>query len=241
MVRTVQFILIALAMLATGCANRNAMPIDDAPGADRVILFVPGVTGDGPWYDAAYHELTQIAPVEMFHWGAPKLLFIANFRDKQIHDRAEQRLAERIDALPASVERVQIVAHSAGCGVALGATAQAKRRIDRLILIAPSVSPTYDLRPAMSRLDGPVHVFYSKDDVLLLKWRTSTFGTYDRVKTPAAGHVSFTPDALPLPDRARLIQHAYDDLSPTTQPTRGGHFACLAQPLFRAAILPLLR
>jgi hypothetical protein len=77
-------------------------------------------------------------------------------------------------------------------------------------MLAPSVSPQYDLEPALRNLGGEAHVFHSDRDTLFLSWRTSKFGTYDNVKTKAAGNVGFDLSKL-LPELwRRVVQHSYD-------------------------------
>ncbi len=236
MTRIVRMIFLPLAMLLVGCSNRQTPPL-----TDRVTIFVPGVAGDGGWYDGLFRELSSDGPVQVMTWGAPKAAFFANFSDEAIHDKAEKALAEKIEALPASVTRIDLVAHSAGCGVVLGGVAKSGRAVDSIVLLAPSVSPAYDLRPALKRMRGRLNVFYSDQDVTFLKWRTSTFGTYDRTKTPAAGHLGF--DLASLDDdaqRQRIHQFA---CNPDWKKlgNDGDHFGPVAAGFIREVVLPLLR
>lgn len=228
-IRTLLFLL-ALVLLVVGCANR---PVPEV--ADRVTIFVPGVAGDGAWYDALHRELAAAdRPARTFTWGAPKAFFFNNFTDEATHDRAEAELAEMIEHLPDTVKRIDLIGHSAGCGVILGGVSKSRREVDTIVLLAPSVSPGYDLAPASRQTRGAIHSFHSEYDVTLLKWRASTFGTYDRVKTPAAGHAGFAATD------AKLVQHAYD---PTWDAAGndGSHFGPVSGTFVRQIVLPLLR
>jgi alpha-beta hydrolase superfamily lysophospholipase len=130
--------------------------------------------------------------------------------------------------------RIDIIAHSAGSGVTLGALPRLQpEQVDTVILLAASVSPTYDLAPAMARISGPLHAFVSAGDQTFLEWRTGTFGTYDNVKTPAAGNRGFA--TLP----AGAVQHRYDP-SWRSLGNAGDHFGTLARPFARDIIAPLL-
>lgn len=214
-------ILIGLVLATCGCAAR--------PPADvqRIVIVVPGAGGHGPGTQALIRGLKQASPdahYKVFHWGMPAPLFMLNLQNDSIHRDAEQKLSQFIaqQATLSSSPRIDVVGHSAGCGVALGAIAMLnKTNVNTLILLSPSVSPGYDLLPAMSHVSGETHVFISDRDTLWLSWRCRKFGTYDDIKTQAAGHVGF--DNPP----AGITQHAYlpewNSLG-----NDGGHFGTLS-------------
>lgn len=195
---------------------------------DHLVVIVPGVAGDGPWYSGLKREIRRQtdATIVVHRWGLPGPGFVANFNDKSIHEDAESDLAERLEDLRAAHPhaRIDIVTHSAGGGVALGALDElADVSVDQLLLLHPAVSPGYDLEPASHRV-GSIQIFHSLGDRFFLSWRASMFGTYDGVKTDAAGRVGFDQ----LPPNAR--QHEIT----------GGHFAATQQRLVRERVAPLL-
>ncbi len=223
-----------LVLAATGCATRATV----ATGGDVVFVVagVGGTSGYGGIVNALTREGRTVRPVA---WGAPPPLFMFNFSNQSIHDHAEKKLARRIiawrQAHPSG--RIDVVGHSAGAGVVLGALGRLEQeQIREVILLAPSVSPTYDLRPALARIEGTLHIFCSDRDTVFLKWRTSHFGTYDRIKTPAAGYAGFT-GAYP-PDK--LVQHPYVPAWRELD-NDGGHLGSLAQPFAVRFIAPLLK
>jgi hypothetical protein len=231
-------------LLVCGCAHSSLGP----PDAPRVVMFIPGVAGDGPWYAELKRALlganshqngAESIRVETFNWGAPLPLFVLNFNSRRIHVSAEIELARRITEMRTNLS---IVAHSAGCGVALGAIARldAADRVDHLILLAPSVSPGYDLAAAMRRLRGRLHVFHSDRDSFFLSWRTSTFGTYDGIKSRAAGNTGFDLRRLEPMLARRVVQHAYDPAWKSLG-NDGGHDGLLAGRCVQTVIAPLLR
>src|SRR5688572_27171513 len=226
-----------LIAIFTGCAARSDR-ID--PERGDVIFLVPGVGGASLEYQAlidGLHEARVGRPVHIVGWGAPRMLFFLNFNNKGIHDAAERSLADRITKWRAAhpTARIDIIAHSAGSGVTLGALGRLSRdvEIDNMVLLAPSVSPGYQLEPAVARLTGYLRVFVSDRDRTFLEWRTSTFGTYDGVRVPAAGNRGFV--SLP----SRVVQHPYD---PKWQRLGhdGEHFGCLARLFARDIIAPLI-
>jgi hypothetical protein len=183
------------------------------------------------------------ADVRVFRWGAA--LFVMNLEDEAIHERAEAELAERLEAWRARAHaeaHIDLVGHSAGCGVILGAMRRlpADRRVGTVVLVAPSVSPTYPLGEALAHVEGRLHAFYSERDRVWLGWRASTFGTYDRVRVAAAGKVGFAGlEALPPQLAGKLVQHAYDPAWARLG-HRGGHEDGLAPGFAREVLAPLL-
>jgi hypothetical protein len=182
--------------------------------------------------------------IRRFGWGVPGALFVFNLQDRSIHEKAEKKLAEKITTWRESnaAGRLRIVAHSAGCGVTLGALARLDDRIvvDDVILLAASVSPQYPLTDVVHHVTGKVHLFFSDRDDVWLKWRTSHFGTYDNIKTEAAGRVGFRTDDMLPASREKLVQHRYEpawkDLG-----NDGGHFGTLSARFAEQVLAPLIR
>lgn len=219
-----------------GCAARSDRI---HPNQDDVIFLVPGVAGATPQYQGlidGLHDGGINRPVQIVGWGAPSIFFFMNFNDTHIHESAEREFAERISKWRAEHPnaRIDVIAHSAGCGVTLGALKRlGHEKVDTIVLLAPSVSPQYDLAPAVQAVAGTTHVFFSDRDKTFLEWRTSTFGTYDNLKLPAAGNRGFRN----LP--ARSMQHPYEPAWESLGHD-GDHFGTLARKFARDIIAPLL-
>src|SRR5262249_22767887 len=89
---------------------------------------------------------------------------------------------------------IYLVAHSAGSAVVLAAAeALPPNSVDGIVLLAPSVSADYDVRPALRCARHGVDVFCSERDVLFLGLGVSLVGTADRHWSAAAGRVGFRP------------------------------------------------
>ena len=89
-----------------------------------------------------------------------------------------QRLACRVTALrqASPAAEVYLVGHSAGCAVVLAAAESLPPGgVNRIILLAPSASLDYDLRPALRCARGGIDVFYSDRDVAYLGLGVSAF------------------------------------------------------------------
>jgi hypothetical protein len=106
---------------------------------------------------------------------------------------------------------VYLVGKSGGAGLVLAAAEQLPpATLERIILLSPAVSPSYDLRPALRVCKREIVAFNCVYDKLILGWGTSQFGTVDRVYGPSAGMCGFVvPTDLTDEDHAlyeRLVQ-----------------------------------
>jgi hypothetical protein len=114
--------------------------------------------------------------------------------------------------------------------------------VERVVLLAPSVSTDYDLRPALARSRQGIDVFYSRRDWLVLGLGMTFSGTTDRRLGAAAGRVGFRPVITDPGDRAlyaRLRQHEWEPDVAWTGHT-GGHYGADEPGHVRARIVPLL-
>jgi pimeloyl-ACP methyl ester carboxylesterase len=136
---------------------------------------------------------------------------------------------------------IYLFAHSAGAMVVLVALENLPPGIvERAILLAPSVSAYYDVRPALHNVKKSLNVYYSKRDTVYLGLAMYMLGTSDRVRTPAAGVVGFRPLASPedAPLFDKLIQQPWqhDDAQ---LGNAGGHFGAYQPDYMRTYIFPL--
>lgn len=185
--------------------------------------------------------------VHTFEWSHGDRRVLADTRD-QAHARREgQRLAEQIVTYqrqgPEPPLPVDIVAHSAGCMVALHAAEQLPpESVEHVILLAPSISASYDVRPALRCCRQGVEVFHSQRDRAWLGLGTTLFGTSDGTRSTAAGRVGFHVPEDPGADAdlyARLHQHPWEESVSWTGNT-GGHFGVYQAGYLRAYVVPLI-
>ncbi len=134
----------------------------------------------------------------MFNWGLPfPGGYLANLTRLDRNRRRAADLARQIvtyqDRYPG--RPVHVVAHSGGCGVAVFAVEALPegRSIDSLVLLAPAISPTYDLCSVLRRTRRGVLNSYSGRDWCVLGLGTRFFGTTDRRFCDAAGLKGFRP------------------------------------------------
>jgi pimeloyl-ACP methyl ester carboxylesterase len=124
--------------------------------------------------------------------------------------------------------RINIVAHSAGTGVATWAVEQLEgdARIDNLVLLSSSLSHDYDFSKAIERIDGRVFVYYSPKDAVLQTVRL--VGTIDgRRGVDSAGQVGLV--------KPKGMEHRVVNVAWAPEWTRlgwnGAHSDC-AKPTF---------
>ncbi len=163
------------------------------------IVVLPGIEGvsylnhniaeglvDGGWPGA----------VEVYDWTAGSvLLFPVNLRAYERNKREAAKIAAKITAYQDKHpgRPVHLIGHSGGGGVAVLAleALPPSRKITSALLLAPAISPDYDLRRALRRTEQGIWNFYSRYDIGFLKAGTTVMGTIDGEHTSAAGAVGF--------------------------------------------------
>lgn len=157
--------------------------------------------------------------VEVYDWTAGSiLLFPVNLRalDRNKHEagKVAAKIVKYQDRYPN--RPVHIIGHSGGGGIAVLTleALSADHAITSAILLAPAISPDYDLRHAMRRTQQGIWNFYSHYDVGFLRAGTMFLGTIDGQHTSAAGAVGFQmPPGLDGDDRRlyadKLRQQGY--------------------------------
>jgi hypothetical protein len=149
--------------------------------------------------------------VEVFPWGHGFGRWFADLTDVANRDHQAQQVAEAVrhfrSAHPG--QPVFLVAKSGGTGVVVKALEQLEAEsVERVVLLAPALSPGYDLAPALRAVRRELVVFWSPLDLIILGAGTRLFGTIDRVKTVAAGLVGFLTPRPDDPDAERVRRYA---------------------------------
>ena len=181
--------------------HRDAsQPIPEA-GRDRaeaacrgLVVVVGGVGGlDLCGISLRYVMAAEGLPyaIHVFPWGHGFGRWFSDLASVTNRDLKAGRLADLVRRFRAGqpADPVFLVAKSGGCGVVV----KALERLDegsvlRAILLAPALSPDYDLTAALRAVAGEMVVFWSPLDVVVLGAGTRIFGTADRVRTFSAGH-----------------------------------------------------
>jgi pimeloyl-ACP methyl ester carboxylesterase len=138
---------------------------------------------------------------------------------------------------------VSLVGYSAGSAVVLAAAESLPAdSLERIVLLAPAVSSSYDLRRALIAASAGVDAFSSERDRFWLGFGTALAGTADGKREAPAGRVGFCPPALCPGEAAlagRLRQHPWTPAVASTG-NRGGHGDSLRPAYLEGFVLPLL-
>jgi len=236
------YVMIRLSLvLAVGIAG-------SAPAAEpaRPLVFVVDGAGDlkGCSTALALTNADEGCPVELtvFPWShGHRRLLLDQFDHKHAKEKGAalaEKLAEtrRLDPQ----RRLVVVAHSAGCAVALAAcSALPCDAVDRVVLLAPSVSKDYDVRPALKAAREGFDVYCSERDWIALGLVLRVVRTTDRLRSAAAaGRYGFQPKALAEEESPRLRNHFWSpDLAWTGH--NGRHHGMHAPLFLKTYLFPL--
>ena len=209
-----------LACFASGCCYFNNLngPEQFERG---YTLVLPGIEGPSHFNSDIAQGLRDggvDTAIEVHDWTSGNFLnFLSHLRNDAHHRREAESLAAEIvayqDAYPG--RPVHLVGMSGGGGMALLTLEQlpADRRVTSVMLLAPAISPQYDLRQVLDRTEYGIWNFSSLGDIFILGAGTSVAGTIDGKHSPSAGMVGFRPPADD-PDayrgRVREIRYSLD-------------------------------
>jgi pimeloyl-ACP methyl ester carboxylesterase len=250
-VRNFGLALTLIALLGVSAA-RPAVGSAQAPQQcpARGILFVADGSGDFRTLSCnlaqAVGEARLPLAVETVVWSHGYGRYVIDHVDHCNHLEMGRQLAERVLAYRRSYPwlRIYLAGHSAGNAVVLAAAERLPPdTVDRIILLAPSVSPGYDLRPALASSREGIDAFISDRDRIVLDLCMRVVGCADDSRRgAAAGRVGFRPVVGSPCDAAlytRLRQHGWN-CAVAWCGHRGGHYGNNRVGFLRAYVLPLL-
>ncbi len=250
--RTSWFTLVILAVITLsgpGCAplrNRRC-PAVCAPGADCVVFVADGA---GNFQQASTHlkqlVLRDQLPLNAvtFEWSHGYLHTLADQTQYRWARMQGDRLAETILACRAAnpCMRIYLMGHSAGAAVVLTAVEELPPcTVEGIVLLAPSISATYDLRPALSKVRCAIDVFHSRADWIYLGVATRVVGTIDRSHRIPAGRYGFRPvggEPEEVALYSKLRQHAWEPADRRLG-HHGGHYGAYQFDYLRTNIVPI--
>src|SRR5262249_28863134 len=183
--------------------------------------------------------------IETCLWSHGHWRYLIDHTDHANHREQGHLLASQVAAYRQAYpgRRVYLVGHSAGSAVVLGAAEMLPPdSVERVILLAPSVCVTSDLRPALRAARQGIDVFHSSRDSVILGLGMKLVGTADHGCRTAAGQCGFTPVVAGPADAAlygRLRQHPWDP-AVAWSGNGGGHYGSNQVGFLKAYVLPLM-
>ena len=210
--------LFAYARVApVAAADRPATAPASQPQQQIFLLHLPGIGGlmriDKLLTGGLKTGGLGAADVVVYDWtsGNPGLAALgAVQRNKQEAKKIAQMIERRVREHPEL--RIVITGHSGGSGLAVWALEDLPDdvQIDTLVMLAPALSPSYDLSAALRHVKNKAYAFNSEYDPVLGPG-TRAFGTIDRIMTNAAGRVGFEkPAGADDAQYSKLVQIPYD-------------------------------
>ncbi len=218
--------------------------------ASALVLVADGVGGiDLCGFGLRYVAGQQAEPrlVRIVHWGHGLGRWHADLTDVPNHRRWSEAVAaeilawrERHPSVP-----VYLVGKSGGAWIMVGALERLPAgSVESAVLLAPALSPGYDLAGALRAVRREVVVFWSPLDLAILGLGTWLFGTSDGVHSAAAGLVGFREPSPPPggdgPARPARLRQVRWRPSMALKGYLGGHVGPDSPAFLRAYVVPLL-
>jgi pimeloyl-ACP methyl ester carboxylesterase len=238
--------LMSLAPLAGMVDARSADGASATTEPAMQLLHLPGIGGECAIDHTLLEGLSDgglRANVRIYDWTGPDRGLLA-LADVRRHREQAQKVAELLIEMRRAHpnDRIVLTGHSGGAGLAAWAleSLPADVRIDEWLMLAPALSPGYDLSKALRHVTGRAFAFCSERDIYVLGTGTRMFGTIDRVNVEAAGKVGF--ERPPGADRAmyaKLTNIFYiDDWARLGND--GDHLGALGRSFSRKFLAPTL-
>ena len=214
--------------------------------SDEGIVYILDGAGGSGWTPTVLRHLLSELPYEFHHfrWGHGYMQIIRDLTNRTNLRKRSEELANLIREYKKKYpeRKVYVIAKSAGTAPAVMALSQLEANtVERAILLAPAISPRFDLSKALAATKQELYSFWSPHDHFYLGLGTSLFGTADGVPCRAAGLTGFV-----RPDESQHNPHYAKLQEVKWQPSMmllghlGGHPGNSMPPFMRRYILPLL-
>jgi len=192
--------VLAMPWLISGCGHGISQYSTPQRMENGYVLVLPGIEGRSLFNTNIVKGLIDggvPSAIEVYDWTAGgAFLFPVNLRAWERNKQQARRIADKItDYQEQYPDRpVHLIGHSGGGGIAVLAieALPPTRQVSSAVLLAPALSPTYDLSRALRRTRSGVWNFYSPYDIGFLKAGTTVFGNIDGEHSSSAGAVAFT-------------------------------------------------
>ena len=247
-----RFLLLLLIVTSSGgCSYFHNLNTNDRL-ENGLTLILPGIESESFANSNVAQGLQNggvDTAIEVHDWTTGRILkALDHLRDLEGNRQAANKIAQKIvdyqDRYPG--RPVYLIGHSGGGGLAL-LTLEAlppDRQVTAAVLLAPAISPTYDLTAALEKTDAGIWNYYSPLDSTLLIAGTTVAGTIDGKHVPAAGAFGFEEPEGNSPERRRLYQTKLHqvgyDFEMMASGNLGGHFGPTWSQFSEDYLVPIL-
>ena len=181
--------------------------------------------------------------VRVFRWGHGFGRWHQDLTNVANHTTKAAAIVAEVEAFRAGRPGAPafLVGKSGGTGIVVRALeGLPEGSVESAVLLAPALTPGYDLSRALRAVRRELVVFWSPLDMIVLGLGTRVFGTVDRVRSVSAGLVGFRVPAMADPVQyAKLRQVKWGPAMARTG-YLGGHVGPDVPAFLRAHVLPLL-
>ena len=240
----IQRLIILILFVMTIPARSENLPTTRA-STQPYVLHLPGIGGEVPPDRTLVQGLAGVSSdIVIYDWtekdsGIHALQ--ATERNKKQAKLIADDLTKRFRENPK--REIYISSHSGGVGIAAWSLEALPDdvKITRWLILAPGLSPKFDLSKALSHVSNNAHVFWSNRDALVLSVGTKTFGTIDGEYADAAGYVGFTRPAIGDAEQyKKLLQYPYDP-NWIIYDHGGDHLGMMSHSFSKKILAPILK
>jgi hypothetical protein len=246
------YLLPLLACLLIGCATSSshestvAIAPTTTPPIETYHLHLPGIGGESfvqQWWCREIQAAGPTTRSDLYDWTGrrwPITVLQSVARNKDASWKVAEQIVSLRRAHPDA--RIVISSESGGAGPTVWALEDLPDDVlvDQVVMIAPALSPDYDLSRALRHVRGNAYAFISAGDNFVLAWGTRTYGTIDGKNVEAAGHVGFVkPAGTDATQYAKLVQISHQPAW-AKYLNFGGHGGAMSPAFAKYVIAPLI-
>ena len=236
-----QAFLLVAAILSPSAATAAAQPT-----TRPYVLHFPGVGGVMPVDRSMLTGLVAgkvNADIQTFDWTErdPGVHALHAYDRNQLEAaRAAEFVVARARKYPG--ERLVLTSHSAGGAMAVWTLEKLppEVKVDDVLLMAPALSPDYDLTAALRHVRGKMYVFWSSGDCFVLGFGCRLCGTMDGKYTDAAGLLGFSQPVTGDAEQYKKLDQRPYQASWVALGNYGGHVGPMSWRFSAAVLAPLV-
>lgn len=217
------------------------------------VIVLPGIEGYSRWNRSIVRGLREAGvpySLEIHDWTYGRWKSLVSLRSRRLHREQSGAIAAKLRRIRAvnPEAALWLIGHSGGGAMSVLALEQlnADEQVSGAVLLAPALSPRYDLTLALSRTRRGIWNFSSWGDAFFLMFGTLLMGTIDGRHTISSGACGFRGGAM----RVGLTPTEGDAPRLREVPWRrgmiadrhfAGHFGCVNARFVRRWVAPLLQ